>query len=662
METDKLYQAFLRAGETGDSQAQQYFAEQIMRAAGKNPKPDKFADVNRRARVGRGMMDVGQGAKQRFKNITGAEDAPDYNRQVDTELRQYDRDVGKGFDGYRMLGQAAALSPVGLPAQKANALSRAAQGAWQGALAGGSLATKDNQSALTNSLVGGLGGSVVNTAAPVAGAGAVKGFDWLKNKALTPFAGRTAARETAPLMSQFADISPEIQANLKAAAQEQLRTTGKIDHDALLRMARYDQYGFKGESAPLSGQITRDPHQWARERNLSKLDGPGPLLTSRFENQNERFRNILDDLERNTGRNLEDVVDAGQSIQVAVRNRYEATQDAIRKLYGEAKMAHGNRDGITFGSLRSTLDELSDNATADAISDSVQRRLLRYGLADEMGQPTGKTLTVSQAEDFRKFIGRLSDNNDPTLQMYKRQLIEKVDDDVFNTIGDDAFSQARAAARSRFTEFEKKIQERIIGGKLEDDDVIRRVVYNHGAKNLDDLRGTLLAAEGGQEAWDNLRGQVIANIRNKAFQSTDKGEAFNSNAIRNELNKLGRKKIEILFPDDADYLFGLSQVASDLSRTPSYAAVNFSNTAATGANLLGMSGVEGALMRRLSSIATENQAVNRALTGYPVDRYTHRQNLGQWAQQIGNMPPIDQIRRQSGVVGGAATTGLLTGN
>lgn len=660
MDNQKLQQAFYRAQEVGDMQAAKYFAEQIMRQAGSPPTPpNKFEDVNRRARVGRGMMDVAQGAKQFGLNITGSEKAPEYNRQVDQEIRQYEQDAGPGFDGYRVLGQAAAVSPLGLPKLKETLLGRIGQGAWQGGVAGGVLATKDNESRATNAVVGGVAGGVANPVAPYVGAAAIRGVDKATRAAKTPFAGMTASREVNALTDQYG-ISQEMRDNLRAAAMRQMKETGQVDHDALQRMARFSQYGFEGDAAPMSGQITRDPRQWTRERNLQKLDGVGDEITGRLRNQNMRFMDIMDDLGRKTGRSVDDVVDSGESIIGAVNNRHRATQDAIRQLYKEARDTHGNVEGILPDRLTLRLDDLRDNATADQISDSVARRLARYGLYDENGQPTGKTLTVSQAEDFRRFINGLSDGNDLTLQMYKRQLVDELDDDVFTAIGDDAFREARAAARSRFTEFEQNIVEKIVKGKLGEDKAVNAIVYRHSPKELEQLKATLMQAEGGDAAWNNLRGEVVEMLSDKATQGQGRDGAFSGAAFRKELDRFGRKKIEVLFPDEADYLYGLARVGMDMTYQPPYAAVNNSNTAATLGNYLSMSGAEGAIMRRFGNMLSSGGDVERALSGYPVNRTAQRANLQQWGQLIGNQPPIEQLRRQIAPAAALGGGGLLS--
>ena len=68
---------------------------------------------------------------------------------------------------------------------------------------------------------------------------------------------------------------------LRAQAEHALANNTTIDTAAALRKADFESLG----QQPLLGQITRDPMQFARERNLRGIAGAGEPIAARLSGQ-----------------------------------------------------------------------------------------------------------------------------------------------------------------------------------------------------------------------------------------------------------------------------------------------------------------------------------------------------------------------------------------
>lgn len=628
---DKIYQAFMRAQETGDEAAAVYFAKQLTRNVQQAPAPNSPESPNTLARIGRGMLDPFQGGKQIYLNATDPEKAEQYNKQVSDDLSLYEKGVGDEFDGGRMLGNVAATVPLMAARVPQTILGGMVQGAAIGGVAGSLMPTKKDDSRLLNAGVGVAGGAVMP---PLIRGGANMASRGIANiKKLWGAPTRTA---TATSAINGINAEPQIKQNLTDAAKQQLSINGQTDDEALKRLANMQELGFVDNAAPMTGQITRSPKQWTTERNLAKVDDVGDEITGRLMNQNNRFMDIFDELQQQTGRSADDVVMSGESIVRAVNGRFQATQAAVGKLYKRAQQQYGNMDGINLQGFNSKLAELSDDASVDKIANSVARRLQRYGIYDDAGNPTGKTLTIDQAEGLRKFVNNLSDGNERSLMRVKGLIIDELDNDVFNAIGDDAYAGARKAARDRFSEFEQSIVAKITNGKLDgsSNNAINSIVSNHSYKDLQSLQSTLIRAKGGKEAWNNLRGEVIESLNMASTQNKGRDGGFSGAAFKRALDKIGKNKLQVLFPDQVDKLYKLSSAGIDMTYAPPFSAVNNSNTASTLFNIAGTGLKKIPILGDMAKTYAARSQAGEALSGLPVDPEIRRQMIAQMNKRL----------------------------
>ena len=85
------------------------------------------------------------------------------------------------------------------------------------------------------------------------------------------------------------EIPQSVLYQLRAQAEHALANNTTIDTAAALRKADFESFG----QQPLLGQITRDPMQFARERNLREIAGAGEPIAARLSGQTEGLNRTL---------------------------------------------------------------------------------------------------------------------------------------------------------------------------------------------------------------------------------------------------------------------------------------------------------------------------------------------------------------------------------
>ncbi|PHS69121.1 MAG: hypothetical protein COB23_07135 [Methylophaga sp.] len=669
-----IAQAYKQAKKSGDVEAQQKYAKALVSLQNTNgsltvSEPEQApvissamssdmksrsmqfgkpkVDVPFMARMGRGMMDIGQGVKQNYLNATDPEAGEQYTKEVTEEVNRYEYDQGEGFDTARVLGQIAPTLPAMMATLPASLPWAMGVGAVEGGVIAGNMFTKEGDSKATQIALGVAGGAAAPAVVKGVTHGVTRAVDTFKRNIMD-------LPKRKGLVANALDninVPAKYRKNISAPAMQQLKTNGVIDEASLLRMSEAQELGFTGNKAPMTGQVTRNPKLWTQERNLQKVDGVGDEITGRLLNQNRQFTDIFDDLAKQSGRSVDDVIDSGQSIVTAVNNRFASTQKAVGKLYERAQRQYGNIDGITLDSFSAKLSELSDDASVDKIANSVARRLQRYGVFDAEGVPTGQTLTINQAEGLRKFVNNLSDGNERSLARVKGLIIDELDNDVFSAIGDDAYAGARQAAKARFSEFEQSIVAKITNGKMNADSAIKNIVKSHSLNDLKALRGTLEQAEGGKQAWANLRGEVIEMLNMASTQRQGTDGTFSGAAYNKALNSIGRKKLEVLFPNDVEKLYKLGRVGRDLTYQPPFSSVNHSNSAPTLRNYVG-SGAKGVpILKDMVKLWGDNKTAGKALEGLPVDPTVRADLLRKMNERIMSSIPMKYTNRAAPIVG-----------
>jgi hypothetical protein len=122
-------------------------------------------------------------------------------------------------------------------------------------------------------------------------------------------------------------VPPEYLAGLRAQVQDALRTGRPVDDKALGRLAQANSLPVP---VPMtSGQISRDPMQYAVEQNLRGVHGVGEPITDLLQRQN---RALIDNLNALGAKDAPNVVDAGKTVLSSLRSADDAARAGRRRL------------------------------------------------------------------------------------------------------------------------------------------------------------------------------------------------------------------------------------------------------------------------------------------------------------------------------------------
>lgn len=420
-------------------------------------------------RVGRGGMDVAQGLVQRILQLADATPkgipsmaeirasaspeeqklsdaellarakevmergaAPDYTAQVNEEIAQYEKDRqsqgGGGFDPMRLTGNIAATAPLGLAGAGRTLSARALAGAAQGATAGAAQFTPGGTlgETLVNTAVGGGAGAVL---APAVGYLADRTVP-LVQRIAGWWKGRGASgadpTELLTAIPELKKLPPEAQSNLIAEAQDMIRTTGALNTEQLSRKANLIAQG----ATPTKAMVTRDPGDWTREANTAQMaQSPDPeiaaaakQLTKVRTDNDTALANKLESFSEGLPKRTQE--GHGQSAMQSIGDLADSSQKDVAEVYDAVKAQVGDELAYDARATNRALHGLQDNAYADKLVTSVRNRLRRMGVIDADNHLTGKALTVSQAEEVRKFVYTLPNDYG------RRDIINAIDQDV----------------------------------------------------------------------------------------------------------------------------------------------------------------------------------------------------------------------------------------
>lgn len=505
------------------------------------------------------------------------------------QRRQQDAiDAGKpdaGIDFARIGGGVAPIAPLAaLGPTGVSVLARAGAGALQGAAAGALTydATNSVLGTAKNALLSGIFGAIAGPVAGFVGDKIGAGVNYLAGRVRGALAGSAGAASPAQIIQQVPQIGalpPAQQADLIAEAAQQIRQTGQLNADALSRKANL--IANLGDTGRVTkSMVTRNPQDFALERNLSKLTGPDPELnriagelTDTYAANDAALRGKLGSFSQGLPQGTQEAL--GQNALQSIDDLAKASQKDVGKLYDVVRAARGDELASDARKLYIVLDDLSDSPAADQVTTAAKRRLTRLGMLDSAGQLTNKTLTVKQAEGLRQFI-----NQQPN-SFGKSQLIRAIDEDVIGGLGDDAFGQARAAAAKRFELLDNPATQRALNafGELQQgktaQNFIKSQIIDGAEQDVTTLLKTLETQPG---AVNSLRAGVLQHLEARAV-NPNSGQFSGAN-FNKALQQIGIGKLAKIFGTDrANELLSLSRAAIDATYQPAYSAVNSSNSA-----------------------------------------------------------------------------------
>jgi hypothetical protein len=471
-------------------------------------------------------------------------------------------------------------------------------------------------------------------------------------------------------------IPRHVMEQLTRQAQEAMASGQQVDAAALLRRADFERVGVQ----PMLGQVTRDPTQFARERDLRGIQGVGEPIANRLNQQaaqlTQRFR-------RGTA-GAQNPYDAGDTLINQLQSWDRSTSGQVRSAYNAFRESTGRELPVPMQPLRSgyreVLTEFDDHIPsavrkkfeevvnpprpahshgAKALEPKPLQILGAEGqvLSDLTPKPQPKNLSIEEAERLIKTINNNYDPANRPQALALDRLRKSVQDSIIGATesgeGMEAATLgnfARSAARDRFQAIDSTpaLQAAINGA--EPDKFVQRYVINGNVREINRMAQLV-----GPQGQQTMRQQLLRHLEQKAFGTNAAGDGAGSQANFNrELEAIGRNKLTaILGPDATDELYAVGRVMAYIQQQPAGSAVNNSNTGAAVANLFSKIGgkvagtpyINDFVVKPLQSFR-ERGEVQNALAA------TMRQQSTELEPQTVNA--LSRLIRPAPVAGGAA--------
>lgn len=401
----------------------------------------------------------------------------------------------------------------------------------------------------------------------------------------------------------------ELQNQVIAAAKEYAGKDPKI----AARIA-----DFKQLDMPYTlGQVTRDPLQFATEKNLTQLPGTGDPLRERFMQQGAQLQRRVG----NFAAGAPEAQVAGQQLVQALRNYDEKLSAGVRSAYQQARNSAGKDAEVPMQGLAQDFAEVLDNF-ADKVPTAVRNNFAKYGIGPADPNMTQRKLfTVEEADRLIKVINA-NQSNDPATNAALSALRGAVKKAVTQDAGaSDVFAPARAAAAQRFSlQDALPALEASANGTANPDTFVQNFIIGKGAQTGQVKQLATVLFESDPTAFAMAKGQIGAYLQRKAFGENLAGDKpFAAERFQSALREIGSEKLRAFFsPDELAQLQRIARVGSYMESVPNASRPNVSgNWGAITSLAQNLPGVPQsvALVNALRNSASNQMSVNQALSG-----------------------------------------------
>ena len=264
------------------------------------------------------------------------------------------------------------------------------------------------------------------------------------------------------------------------------------------------------------GEATRDLGQQQFEAETMKTypeDIGRPLIQAK-ELRNSQIGQNLDAYVDATGAKVANefyLRPTGEFVDSALRETATTSKNAYKNAYTVARASEEGKQLVNVQNIINQLDNMEAEAVNAPVINSAKIKLNQLAKNGEM--------TLNEIEEVRKMVNRLS--GDTPSNMAFGGDIKKMIDVATENAGGDLFKEARRLRTKFANEFENiGLINDLLSKKPNSKDRVVSLenVFNHSIINsdLDSLKAlgyTLKKTEKGQQAWAELKGQTIENLR-----------------------------------------------------------------------------------------------------------------------------------------------------
>jgi hypothetical protein len=432
---------------------------------------------------------------------------------------------------------------------------------------------------------------------------------------------QTAEQAAAPIMNAIktdAQGKVSIDQNALPPSVKDLLTTGPLKNltpEQQARVLTFESLGIKNYTL---ADVTRQYADAATERNLAQNVKIGAPLREADLAKNEQLLGAANQASGQMGAQPTDAYEVGSAIRNHLQGQLQSFNQRIHNLYQQADAAAKNAPQVSIDpviqALQSNRSQFLARSDGMSLLNGIRGRLQEFAggapqaagkplMVDASGNPiltendVPKGMTFSDSERFRQFLNDVSTpDNYPLVNKLKNAIDQAQDASGSGSI----YKEARALRQQRSAFFENQTGiANILANKpggdpsMPVDALLNRYVFNKGnADQLSQLVNQLnLGGDEGQAILNRLRATVIQNAVTNATSRVpgEKGAgAFSGTGFAQQLDKIGQKKMDVLFtPEQQNYLGALRRGASDLTTSPPVRnPYNPSGTASQGINML----------------------------------------------------------------------------
>lgn len=396
-------------------------------------------------------------------------------------------------------------------------------------------------------------------------------------------------------------LTAEAQAQLVKDAQKAVALGEALDPQALARLAHFRNIG----ATPLRGDVTMDPIEVTRQRNLAKTQAngfvpPGAPNLSAIQNENARaVLSTIDNIEASPmdataagARVIQNIADTDASLKAGENALYSAARDSAGRnipldrsgFVTEAfnNLQNSQRGGWLPSQVREILNSISDGTAPFDVNtiDMLKTLLAQESRATTNGNVRMAISDVRNAlENVQPAAARAATGSQVpvTGAMGARLAGADVAADSVSAETLGKFDAARAAARQRRTWQESApfIQDAIDG--IDPEKFVRKHVVGGELANQVKLRTEI---KNDAEAIGAVRKQLIEYIKKRSGASADT-TTYGSKSMEDAFNQIGKRKFRVWFTEkEVQQLESAIKVARYMDAQPKGSAVNNSNSGA----------------------------------------------------------------------------------
>lgn len=353
------------------------------------------------------------------------------------------------------------------------------------------------------------------------------------------------------------------------------------------------------------GQISRDPAQLKFEVETAKNAEMGAPLRQRYEDQHLVIQQNIDHFIESTDGLATNMREAGIAVDTALQKQMKADKNRVRVAYNKADNSAEAQTPVDLttpinngGNPTTVLDYLNSqpDLPTTPILATAKKTAVSLGIAekDPNGSLISKNPNIKQMEQWRSQINQNVNAEAPNIR--QAAILKSMIDEHVGPAEGALYKAARAervkvakrwentAIMHDLTNKKANSSDRIVA--LED--VQKRIIHDG---SLDDLRvarrALLTSGEEGKQAWKDIQGQTLQEIKNAATAGIAPDARGNQMISPAALNKAIKRlddsgKLDFIFGQQgAEKLRSLNEISKTIFTVPASAAINHSNTAAT---------------------------------------------------------------------------------